>query len=389
MIDTPRSPSSFVRWFNRRASSVPLDGARMAAEAGVSDARAVEGATRLCQSISESHPTPFGLRYARQLVSTSLKVRARVDAFFVEHPEVEATPLQAPLIIYGLQRSGTTFLHRVASAAPDAKPLLMWEMMKPVPPARGPDLRKAGTTAAFWAYRWAAGSARDTIHYIRPGLPDECQFLTRLDLRAPMFWTGFAALAYADWLIDDDMEPTCRLYRRLLQIFRAQNPGARLVLKNPGHALYAKSLLEVIPEACPVHIHRDPCKTLPSLCNLTFASQIGLVARVDREAVVKMVTRVQHCMAQRSLALDATPLGERVLHLRYRDFIADPPGTIAGVHAHFDLPRGPDLDRALRAEVSANRQAKGYKPGYTLEGMGLSKAKIEEEFRDYSARFLA
>jgi len=390
-LPAPNLPAP-IRWYNRRRAGKPwrIDAeALLEAAGGPFDDRVKDGTRRLCASLRGAGTLhPFGQLYARTLISGALAVRARLDRYFTAHPELEEQPLHRPLVVYGLQRSGTTFLHRLLAEGDGARGLALWELMQPVPPERGPDLRRLATTAIMRGFRMTAPPTLDAMHFMRPGLADECQFILRLDLRSPVLWTALAALSYAEWLFDEDMEVSCRLYRRVLQLFQAQDPSRRLVLKNPGHTLYAEALLQALPEAAFVQTHRDPLATLPSQCKLTLTAQSAMTEGVDPAAVVDTVTHMQGRMAMRSVDLADTPAGDRVMHVRYPELVAEPMTTVRRIHERFDLPWGAAQAARMTAHLRRNTQHRRGKNPYSIEQFGLDRDQLGALFGDYRGRFL-
>jgi len=393
MFDLPAPALPWpVRWFNRQRAEQPwrLDADALLERAGGPfDDRVIDGTRRLCGSLCEARCLhPFGQLYARTLIGGALSVRARVDRYLSAHPEIEDQPLNRPLIVYGLQRSGTTLLHRLLAEGDRARGLALWELMQPVPPERGLDLRRLATTALMAGFRTTAPPTFDAMHFMRPGLADECQFIFRLDLRSPVLWTALAALSYAEWLFDEDMEASCRLYRRVLQIFQSQDPHRRLVLKNPGHTLYAEALLRALPEASFVQTHRDPLATLPSQCKLTLTAQSAMVEGVDPAAVVDTVMHMQARMTARSLDLEQSPLRARVMHVRYRELVAEPLATLRRIHERFELPWSPSQEARMTAHLRRNGQHSRGGNYYSIEQFGLDRDQLTALFADYCGHFL-
>lgn len=386
-----------VRMFNKMAARrgqprlSPNQLLTRAAGAGAGfDARVEEGVRALCTSLNaEAALHPFGQAYARALIGGALKVRAQVDRLFADRPELAHVPLRRPLVIFGFQRSGTTFLHRLLAEGDDTRSLALWELMSPVNPNRRLDTRRVSAWLTFYAFRHTAPLAMDAMHYMRPSLPDECQFLFRLDMRSPMLWTALAALSYAEWLFEQDMGPTCALYRRILQYFQAQHPNARLVLKNPGHTLYIDALMAALPEAQFVQTHRDPLATLPSQCKLTLTAQSAMTDGMDPARVVDTVVHMQWLMAQRSLAVRETAEGRRIFDVAYDDLVSDPVGVARHIHEHFDLPWSPAQKERIASHVRRNRQYRHGRYTYSLEQFGLHREQLAEAFAGYTQRFLA
>lgn len=397
MHDLPRPTlPRVVRMFNKVAASRDQPGlhadellARAAGTGARFDARVEEGVRVLCASLNaEGTLHAFGKVYARAVIGSALRVRARVDRLFAARPELAQVPLRRPLVIFGFPRSGTTFLHRLLAEGDNARSLAQWELIQPIAPDRGPDVRRVRAWLTFHAFRRAAPPALDAMHFMRPSLPDECQLLFRLDMRAPMLWLGFAALSYADWLFQEDMGPSCALYRRLLQYFQAQNPDARLVLKNPDHALHADALMAALPEALFVQTHRDPLATLPSNCLLTLILQNSMTDGTAPNRVVDTVVRRQLLMAQRSLTVRESTDGQRIFDLPYDELVSDPVGAAQRIHEHFDLPWNPALRARIVSHTRRNRQYRHGRYKYSLEQFGLHREQLAEAFAGYTQRFL-
>ena len=79
---------------------------------------------------------PGRLHLRSQLVR-ALRTRLRLTRTLAERPQLDRGPRRAPLIVCGLPRTGTTFLHRLLAALPDLRGLPLWQLVEPVAP-RGP-----------------------------------------------------------------------------------------------------------------------------------------------------------------------------------------------------------------------------------------------------------
>ena len=60
--------------------------------------------------------------------------RLEVEAWYVEHPEIDALPVHGPIDINGLPRTGTTALANMLSLDPQFRCLRGWEQAQPSPP---------------------------------------------------------------------------------------------------------------------------------------------------------------------------------------------------------------------------------------------------------------
>ncbi len=62
-----------------------------------------------------------------------LAVRLRAEHWFKKFPEILEQEVYPPMVIAGLQRTGTTKLHRLLTADPDNRVLRSWEALNPAP----------------------------------------------------------------------------------------------------------------------------------------------------------------------------------------------------------------------------------------------------------------
>ena len=62
-----------------------------------------------------------------------MATRLRAEKWLEQHPEILEEELYPVKLICGLQRTGTTKLHRLLAADPDNRTLYSWEAINPVP----------------------------------------------------------------------------------------------------------------------------------------------------------------------------------------------------------------------------------------------------------------
>ena len=130
-----------IRAYNRLFSNSQIDYKKLIFAAqksvGCSDFGASDYENRLkllCDSINkEAQLHPFGAFANKERLKGLLKNRLRAIQLFKEQPSILETQLQAPIIIAGLQRTGTTFLQRLLASDADNRALLSWEALNPIP----------------------------------------------------------------------------------------------------------------------------------------------------------------------------------------------------------------------------------------------------------------
>src|SRR5262249_61288493 len=62
--------------------------------------------------------------------------RVPIEALSRRPPEIGREPIERPIIIAGLPRTGTTHLHNLISQDPSLRSLPYWESLEPVPDPR-------------------------------------------------------------------------------------------------------------------------------------------------------------------------------------------------------------------------------------------------------------
>ncbi len=344
----------------------------------------------LCRSVKDDTDLHyFGRENLREVMVGGLEMRLRLDEIFRKNPELEKQPLIPPLIVTGLPRSGTTFLHRLLCETEEARPIPLYEGFYPVP--RKPvDTRLWDTKIKLSFWHGAAKPYNlDAIHFIRAELPDECNFPIRLGMCSTVFWSIAPVSSYFEWLLEQEMRETYQYYRRVLLLLQANSPGKRLVLKCPSHLAWMEALVEAIPEALIVQTHRNPLESLPSESKLILSMQALATHKLDWEKIVQLQTRRIEVYANRSVQRNSQPIGQKIFHVDYRDLINDPIATASSIRKHFQFPLTSDHLARLEKYSQKNRQYKHGKNPYTLEQFNLDAKQLEEKFSAYTETFLS
>ncbi|TNE92604.1 MAG: sulfotransferase [Deltaproteobacteria bacterium] len=344
---------------------------------------------QLCRSYAdEARLHWFGRMNVWNLLVTGLAQLLLVDQAFRDDPTLHDQPLNAPLVVTGLPRSGTTFLHRLLSAPDVARGVALYEHVHPVVRGRR-DLRRLDVHAMFEPWKRASRVyGLDAIHFVRPDMPDECNFGMRLAGRSMIYWATAPTYAYLDWLLEHDLRESYQLYRRVLQLHQRRHPEQRLTLKCPHHLAWLPALVEALPEAHVVQTHRDPLQTVPSEAKLILSLQGLATHELDWQRTVDANSMKAKTFADRAVAFASDPEGRRVLHVDYKALVKDPVRLSAQIHGHFGLAFAEEDRTATEAFFAENRQHKHGKNRYSLEQFGLDAAELERSFASYRETFL-
>jgi hypothetical protein len=333
----------------------------------------------------------FGRYSLRWDLCRLLRNGARVESQLALQPHIEQTPVAAPIVILGLPRTGTTFLHRVLAEDPENAVLRCWQTLEPAlrprhfDPRR--DARARRTERKLQMFRrMAPGLA--SLHPLGADLPQECGEINAHTFRSFTFDSMLHVPAYRDWLDQNGHDDAYAFHRRFLQLLQDGTP-CRWVLKCPDHVFALDSLLKTYPDARFVVTHRDPLMVIPSVARLTQVLREPFSRHVDPHEVGPEVAQRWIEGGQRLIAFDrrADVPGARVLHVHHADIIADPVAVLQRIYRCFDLPlETPTLQRLRRFFESHPRGDYG-RNNYSLEAFGLERRALEQGFASYRRHF--
>lgn len=265
----------------------------------------------------------------------------------------------------------------------------MWEHFYPVPPKRGFDLRSLRVRVEFFFWKGIANRyGLDSVHYVRPDLPDECTFSLRLAGQSHLFWSLAPVYSYLEWLSRSDQEESYKTYRLVLQLIQARNPNKRIVLKCPSHAFAIQTLTKVIPEAHIIMTHRDPKLLLNSEASLiTRLQAVSSKETVDWKKSMKANASKTFLYCQRMAEFASQSPAPKVYHSRYSDLVNKPVALMRDIHKFFGIEMTESYEDHLSNYLSQNRQHSHGKHNYTSQSPVLTDDEINEGLKDYLAVF--
>ncbi|AZG46558.1 sulfotransferase family protein [Gordonia insulae] len=354
------------------------------------DPQADEALDVLCAAIvDEAKLSLFGSLVIRARMHGILCTRLRVAELIRARPEILATPIEPPIVIAGLQRSGTTMLHRLIAADPDMRAVGSWEVIHLLPGSREkpgkPTLRLAETKLAELALRYLSPQFF-AIHAVEADGPEEDVLLQEYSLLSQVPEAMLDVPSYSAWLRRQDMRGSYAYLKTLLQILHTQNPRPRWVLKTPAHLENLDALLDVFPDAVIVQTHRDPVRTTASFSSMLAHGHSMFSDHVDAESVARHWLELNRDMVDR--ALDVRGRHPDVfVDVRYDDLMDDPIAQVERIYtaAGFALTDG------IRVEMERHREGHGqHSHGvhtYTLEEFGLTPDEVAEVYARYRAAF--
>jgi hypothetical protein len=357
----------------------------------IGDPAALEGLQRLIDAYaSEARFTQRGAQMAHADLVTYMSNRMRIEGWLADHPELLDAPIEKPLFVFGLPRTGTTLMINLLAADPARRSFLRWEAYDPTPPPRPEELHagpryQAMQDKTMMALEYMPQIA--AIHMEYADSPTECQFLMTPTFCAQVYEAQADIPSYRNWFLHEaDYRPAFRFHKRTLQLLQAEAKG-RWTLKNPWHPLFLDALTEVYPDAQLVMTHRDPAEVVGSCCSLIKHVRAVYSDDVDLKGIGESFMDTFRVMIDRSDAFRAKHGADAIHDVQYVDTVRDPIGSVRRIYERFDEPFTPDAEAAMQAFMADNQQGKHGKHSYDLAEFGLTREGVRERFKDYIERY--
>lgn len=375
-----------------------LDAARMLANArrrtglqDLGDERCLTALRVLVRAINdEAELTPTGVLLQRQRIEGALANRLRAQQLLKHHPEIHDLELGKVVLIAGLQRTGTTALHRLLASHPDMRALMSWEALNPTPlpgeGERGFDrrLRRARLAERTIAYLAPAFFA---VHPIAHDAPEEDILLLDLSFMSQTPEATMHVPSYAKWLEGQDHAHAYRELKTLLRLLHWQQPAKHWVLKTPHHLEHLDAVLATFADVTVVQTHRDPQVALASFLSMVAHGRGVFSDRINAEAIARHWTAKACRMIERAEAARRQAHPDRFVDVLYHDLMRDPVAQLERIYRQAGIPFCAEAQETAARTMQRNPQHRHGKHIYSAAHFGINGAKVEDGFAAYRARY--
>jgi Sulfotransferase family len=285
-------------------------------------------AAQVAAARSDTGLTGIGRRLIRDRLVGLIAARLRFEDFVRRHPEVDEVELEAPVIVVGLPRSGTTHLVNLLAADSRFRSMPWWEVAEPTPvlgdgPGRdGIDLRYKRSLAAHEMTRQMAPLT--ALMHDRPpwSIEEDCE-LNDLDLCSYTLEWHARVPAWRDHYLGLDQTGHYGFLRRELQVLSFLRGPERWVLKTPQHLEQLGPLMATFPDATVAFTLRDPVAVLQSA--ITMLAYGDRMRRIDIEAdelAAYWIDRIERLLRAAVRDVHLIPEAQRV-DVEFHQFMAD------------------------------------------------------------------
>ena len=349
-----------------------------------------EGLDLLCESAAgEAQLNDIGAMAVPGAITAALANRLRVVDWAKQYPAVADEQIEAPWIVIGMFRAGTTLMSYLLEKDDRSRPLLRWEANNSAPPSTG-DHRHDPRVEAEKASSAMLDMINPRIKVVQgeePDGPTECISVLNQDFKS-LTWEALANLpTYGDWLRSTDHRSAYDYHRLTLQVLQSGGVRGRWSLKSPHHAMRLEALHAVYPDARIVLMHRDPVVLCASVCSL-ITTLTSTFSSADHSAY--LAEHWTQMLADSISGVDtfrAAHPDVMVHDVQYADLVQDTLGTMSNVYCAFGDELAGQARTAMADHVASRPQGKFGKHSYDLAEFGLDGPALRERFAGYVADY--
>jgi hypothetical protein len=308
-----------------------------------------------------------------------------------DHPEILQEPIEAPVFLMGLPRSGTTYFQYLFDRDRRFRLIRTWEASMPSPPP-GFDPASVTRRRAEWVEiqkRRGHFEGFEALHLYDEDGSDECHAFLEQSYGAAGLHNLFRVPTYFDWLMDElDLVETYQIHKRQLQALQWRSERRPWALKYPNHVIAMDQILKVYPDARFVMTHRDPAQVVASIAKMTFNLRgMRAATPVDMHEVGRDMLHFIQRHVDRIMAFDRGPNGHRVVHVDYYALVDNPVRELRAIHQGLGIDTPDDVARTVGDWHAANPKNARGRNEYSLAQYGLDDDAVAEQFADYARRF--
>lgn len=348
------------------------------------DAQWADAFVRLARSIDTGDLHLLGRLMTKGELLRSLRSRLLMTHEVDRNPSIFDAPVNAPVVVTGPARSGTTILFELLSLDRGLTAPAAWRALHPVASDGDEDGARRLMLSEFEQELWADLQPEfAAIHELRSDLPVECVTLCMPSFTGP-HWAMIAKLG--EWV--PEMDRDYRFHRRILQFLQRDDPACTWLLKTPGHLGSLPTLFETYPDAWVVQTHRDPAKTMPSTVSTTAMVQWMRTDHVDLDMLRTVIDAVFGNALNNSVALrESGTVPRRFVDVHFTELLKDPVETLRGAYAGMERDFTAEHAERIRAYLAEKPKGKFGVHRYTPEEWGFTREDLHVQLAPYIEHF--
>ena len=315
------------------------------------------------------------------------------------HPEIARQQIARPVFIVGINRTGTTFLHRLLSRDRRFWALRRYELTEPVLTS-GQYATVAGTAddprpAYVEELMRGAGVVATLagIHRIDVKEPEEDFMILRLAFATWVITVAHHVPAYGRWLAETGSRHAYAHHRQVMQNFtwqrRQREPGARRqwLQKMPFHLMELEVLLETYPDAVFIQTHREPTQFMASWNSLVERIRsFTMEPRPRPDAGDEQLSIMSGMLNNAMRFRESRPeLERRWVDVNYVDLVENPMAVVRHIYERLGWRLEPEARDEMEDWLLLQAEQRRGEPRhrYRLEDFGLTPQRVDDAFAPY------
>ena len=333
----------------------------------------------------EAELHPVGRFITRERLTGLLAIRLRAENWFKKFPEILEQELYPVSLICGLQRTGTTKLHRLLAADPENRVLASWEALNPVPLNEDPDetLKRIKTARISEKALRLMAPGFFSIHPVEYEKPEEDILLLDTTFLSTTPEATMHVPSYAAWLERTDQSYAYQYTVRLLKLLQYQRPAKRWVLKSPHHMEFLDLANKHFGRVHFIWTHRNILESLPSFISMVAQSQAIFSDQVSPDRVARHWVKKTGYMLSKGIEFRRNNPGAEFTDVFYKDIVASPLIVLGELYRN-GLSISPELYQKF---LDADRQNAPNRYGihkYNLDDLNLNIDELNRTVSVYT-----
>ncbi|MCX6287231.1 MAG: sulfotransferase [Bacteroidetes bacterium] len=352
-----------------------------------------EPVERMLRSINEeANLHPIGRFITRERLVSLLSIRLRAEYYFRRYPEILEQDLYPAWIIVGLQRTGTTKLHRLLAVDPNHRVIPSWEVINPMP--LNLDFKPSGVHEDPKRVKVARTSVK-AVKFMSPGFfaihpidamqPEEDILMLDVSFLSTTTEAMMNVPSYAAWLEQTDQSPAYEYAVKLMKFLQWAKPAKRWVLKTPHHLEFPHLIAKYFNDVKFIWPHRNIYESVPSYLSMLTYNYMMFSDDVDERKIAAHWVRKTGYMLEH--ALDYRLNGnnsEKFIDIYYKDLVGESLRELGRIYS-MDGGLNPGLvERFTQHELEHPHRKHGIHQ-YSLGDFGLTETDIDHHTAHYQA----
>jgi hypothetical protein len=337
--------------------------------------------------------TQLGRNTLRSRVVRLLRNRLSLTDLLKRYPEIRSIPIEKPIIVVGMPRTGTTHLVNLIASDRRRRALPYWESQEPIPArGEGPDI--FGIDPRYTRARkehdamMANAPLVAAMHDQFPEAIEEEVELLDLDFASYILEWLARVPSWRDTYLELDQTRHYAYMKTVLQALTFFRGPQTWVLKSPQHAEQLTALMATFPDATVAFTHRDPVAVIQStITMMAYADRLRRTA-IDPDWLIAYWTDRVHrlltaCVRDRELVP-----AEQSIDIGFHQLNGNEVPVLESLYERAGVELTPGVRKRFEQYVGSNPRGKHGSIRYDLQRhFGVTPEEVRSRFEFYFERF--